>query len=315
MNKLIKKYPWITDDVKHVIEELKKQSHTKEDAFNESTTDLFEAKAKMLRPLLLISSARMFGGSDEIYQMGAAIEMLHDASLVHDDIIDDSPIRRGIESVQSKYGKGYAVIMGDYLFSKALLIISKSKSVADIQTTLEAVVDMTTGEVTQYFEKFRNDYSIENYYRIIDGKTASLFGLSLFLGASIAGASKKEMEIMAEVGRLFGRAFQIFDDVKDFELSEVDFGKPVLNDIKNGIYTLPIILALNKDEELKSKIQEKASDAYHDELLELTVNTNSINDAKAIANNFIDDAISKLNSLKNSEEKAFILDVLKSVTI
>ncbi len=314
MKQIYDKYHWINDDLVKIVERMKDITKTGEEEFNDSVFKMFEAKSKMLRPLFLLTTARMYGLNDESYTMGAAIEMLHVASLVHDDIIDDSEIRRGVESIQHAHGKGFAVIAGDYLFTRALATISKSSKIKDMSRTLETIVDMTAGEITQHYEKYRNDLSIDNYYRVIDGKTASLFSLSLFLGGLVASAPKKAVDSLSEIGKLFGRAFQIFDDLKDFEQNEVDLGKPVMNDLNKGIYTLPTLIALKNNEELRREVNKNVlSDDFHERLINEVYNSGALDEARLIANSYVENALNLAYNLKSCNERELLIDLIQIV--
>ena len=190
----------------------------------------------------------------------AAVELLHLATLVHDDVIDDTPIRRGIETVQRKFGRKNAVICGDYLLCMSLDSLSGMELndgkgaerltplVLRFSRTLSSVC---LGEYTQLAHNGDMEMNLPTYLRIIAGKTAALFYISAFLGALVGGEEEASAMALGRFGQRMGIAFQIADDCNDYELSEEEALKPVGNDIAGGVITLPLIVALKREPALR----------------------------------------------------------------
>ncbi len=205
---------------------------------------LIKQKGKQMRPMFVFFSAGVCGGITESTYHGASlVELLHTASLVHDDVVDNSNERRGFFSINALWKNKVAVLVGDFLLSKGLLLSVKHKEFELLRIVSEAVEHMSEGELLQ-IEKARHlDIEESIYYEIIRKKTASLIASCCACGASSAGADEETVEKLRLFGEKVGIAFQIKDDLFDFGLDDV--GKPVGNDIKEKKMTLPLIYALN----------------------------------------------------------------------
>ncbi|MDF2654268.1 MAG: Polyprenyl synthetase [Bacillota bacterium] len=200
---------------------------------------------KRLRPAFVLLGSD-FGSihADELYEAAAGIEMLHMATLIHDDIIDEAFIRRGMATAQSRFGKDYAVFMGDFLLNRSFRLISKG---CHSQDALEVMEKIFYGEMLQYNNRYSRRASIPRYLRIASNKTASLFAVSLYLGAKISGCDDSLCNMLRKIGFYYGITFQIIDDILDFTASEGSVGKSVQNDMKMGFYTLPVIYTAQSD--------------------------------------------------------------------
>ncbi len=209
-----------------------------------ATGHVLRRGGKRMRPLLLLLAAKCFGPtvSDRAIDASIAIEMLHTASLLHDDVVDESDQRRGQPSVNALLGNQVAVLVGDYLFGKALehaTLCRDERVIASLARLSQALSD---GELWQLSALDSQDISEEAYYGVIDKKTASLFATCAGLGGMPCGASHDEVEAMERYGLLVGRCFQMRDDLIDLDAS-LDAGKPAGNDLREGKLTLPVIYA------------------------------------------------------------------------
>lgn len=202
-------------------------------------------KGKQLRPMFVFLSAGVSGGINESTHRGAAlIELLHTATLVHDDVVDDSSYRRGFFSVNALWKNKIAVLVGDYLLSRGLLLSVEHKDFRLLEIVSNAVREMSEGELLQIEKARRLDITEDIYYEIIRQKTASLISSCCGVGASSAGASPEQVQQMLSFGEKVGIAFQIKDDLFDYGTAEI--GKPVGIDIKEKKMTLPLIYALQQ---------------------------------------------------------------------
>jgi len=209
------------------------------------TTYIVKRKGKQLRPMFVFLSAAMCGGITEATYRGAAlIELLHTATLVHDDVVDDSNERRGFFSVNALWKNKIAVLVGDYLLSRGLLLSVENNDFDLLKIVSEAVKKMSEGELLQIEKARKLDITEAVYYEIITNKTASLIASCCAVGAASTGADKDLIEKMRNFGELVGIAFQIKDDLFDFG-SEGKIGKPTGIDIKESKMTLPLIYCLN----------------------------------------------------------------------
>ena len=200
---------------------------------------------KRMRPMLVLLSAKNYGEVSDVTQNAAlGLELLHTASLVHDDVVDESTERRGQASVNASYNNKVAVLVGDYILSTALLRVALSKNHRIVQHLSELGRDLAAGEILQLSNISNQEISEEAYYQIIDKKTAVLFESCAALGAISVGASEEDIENARKFGHNIGMIFQIRDDIFDYYDSK-EIGKPTGNDMTEGKLTLPVIYALN----------------------------------------------------------------------
>ncbi|MCL2319178.1 MAG: polyprenyl synthetase family protein [Treponema sp.] len=236
--------------------------HTVSNDLGELISYLGKSSGKGVRMRLLLAAAMNADGlvPENAVRAAAAVELLHMATLVHDDVIDDTPIRRGIETVQKKFGKKNAVIGGDYLLCMSLNTLAGMQP--DTEQNAEwlapllirfsrALSSICLGEYTQNQHSGDLEMNLATYLRIIAGKTAALFYISTFLGALVGGEDEESARALGRFGQRLGIAFQIADDCKDYELSEAEALKPVGNDISGGVITLPLIIALKRESALR----------------------------------------------------------------
>ena len=200
---------------------------------------------KRMRPMLILLSARNFGHVSDVTQNAAVgLELLHTASLVHDDVVDESLERRGQASVNATYDNKVAVLVGDYLLSTALLRVSLTGNQKIIQLLAELGRTLSAGEILQLSNIQNQEFSEDVYYQIINNKTAALFEACAKIGAISANATEEEVAAAAKFGQNIGLIFQIRDDIFDY-FDSADIGKPTGNDMVEGKLTLPVIYALN----------------------------------------------------------------------
>lgn len=226
------------------------------DLFNESLTHtdgllgsalshIRQRGGKRMRPMLILLAAKNFGTVSEVTQNAAVgLELLHTASLVHDDVVDESKERRGQASVNASYDNKVAVLVGDYILSTALLRVSLTDNQKIIQLLAELGRTLAAGEILQLSNIQNQEISESVYYQIINNKTAALFEACAKIGAISAGATDEEVAAAAKFGQNIGMIFQIRDDIFDYFDSK-EIGKPTGNDMVEGKLTLPVIYALN----------------------------------------------------------------------
>lgn len=214
-------------------------------SINQPISRLIHASGKRFRPALVIAASMVESKkvNKQVISGAAAIEMLHIGSLVHDDIIDQADTRWNIATVSATEGINQAIIVGDYLFAKALSLSSSISS--DIATALSsAFASICLGESLELADQFNTKRSLESLFETINYKTASLISAACQVGGLCAGLGNKQIEALGDYGKYFGLSFQLVDDLLDF-LSDTELsGKPACNDVINGVYTMPLILAL-----------------------------------------------------------------------
>ena len=209
------------------------------------TRYIVRRKGKQMRPLFVFLSAGTSGRIKEATHRGAAlIELLHTASLVHDDVVDDSHYRRGFFSINALWKNKIAVLVGDYLYSRGLMLSLDNHDYALLKIVSDAVREMSEGELLQMEKARKMDIDEEVYFEVIRQKTASLIASCCKVGAASSGASEEQVALMGQFGEAVGMAFQIKDDLFDYGADEI--GKPTGIDIKEKKMTLPLIYALSK---------------------------------------------------------------------
>jgi octaprenyl-diphosphate synthase len=241
-------YRDISKDLRDVEENLKLFTMSPNKIISEISTYLFQNSGKRIRPALLILCAKLRGyqGKEHIL-MSSLVETIHTASLLHDDIIDKSEVRRGKESVHSRWGPNITVLLGDYLYIKTInhSLESQHKQIVQILTDISS--KMIEGELNEYYVSWNLDINENDYLDIINKKTASLFSASCRIGGILGMASEEEENALAEFGKNLGMIFQIIDDLLDYTGDEHAMGKPILSDLREGRITLPLIYTLNND--------------------------------------------------------------------
>ncbi|WP_243834290.1 polyprenyl synthetase family protein [Halanaerobium saccharolyticum] len=248
-------------------ENIIKITKSKRPIINQAVEDLINGGGKKLRPFLMFLAA-YFGDYDKekLLQLGSGIELLHMASLVHDDIIDNANLRRGKKTAQKRFGKKEAVFIGDFLLSRTFDIFFEYLDKKTLRKMNKNVRLLCEGEIEQSEKRFDFQIGIRDYYRRIRHKTALLFALSSYLGAYVSGIRGKRLNLLYKLGLEIGMAFQIQDDLLDFEGKEEETGKLLAQDLKEGVITLPVILLLNKDE-YKDKYAEYNKTILNDQVV------------------------------------------------
>ena len=228
---------------------------------------------KRMRPILILLVAKNFGQVSSVTQHAAVgLELLHTASLLHDDVVDEAAERRGQASVNADYDNKVAVLVGDYVLSTALLHVSYTHSEIIVRRLAELGRTLSDGEILQLANIQSKKVTEEVYYKIIERKTAALFEACAAIGAESAGATEEEVEAARLFGKNLGIVFQIRDDIFDYYDSEAEIGKPTGNDLAEGKLTLPIIYALNstENEEMNALARKvKAHDVTREEIEKL----------------------------------------------
>ena len=231
---------------------------------------------KRMRPMLILLIAKNYGGISSVTQHSAVgLELLHTASLVHDDVVDESKERRGQASVNAEYNNKVAVLVGDYVLSTALLNVALTNNTHIVQSLAELGRTLSNGEILQLSNIQNSEFSEEVYYEVIKMKTAALFEACCEIGAMSANATAEDLEKAKSFGRNLGIIFQIRDDIFDYYDSK-EIGKPTGNDMTEGKLTLPVLYALNStdDNEMKTIARKvKSRDVSQEEISRLVAFT------------------------------------------
>lgn len=218
---------------------------TRHDLINKVVTNYLITKGKQIRPVVVMLSARIFGEiNPSVIQSCAALEMLHNSSLIHDDVIDETLLRRGNPTMNASWGNHIAVLVGDYFISNALRAGLMTRNLTIIEALASLGKELAVGEIDQACNVRYHQLDEQSYYSMIHKKTASLFIHCVKVGAEAVGATPEQYGPLMKFGELLGLCFQIKDDIFDYSASQERIGKPTGNDLREGKVTLPLIHAL-----------------------------------------------------------------------
>lgn len=318
-NNLIKN---LAGDLKKVDEIILSFAQGKSPLIQEISNHLIASGGKRIRPVLLILAGKLFNQNNQnCYNLAAAVELIHSATLLHDDVVDTSQIRRGKKTANAIWDNKPSILVGDYLFSIAFQLMVLSKNLAVLDLLAKASSTMADGEVMQLENSSDIHLSKEKYFDIIFGKTAVLFSASCEAPALINGGSSEEIRALREFGKNLGNIFQILDDVLDYSATEEVLGKDVGNDFFEGKVTLPIILTLEKASENDRKIiadlfaknlmQAQRNFDDFKTILQIIEKYNGLEMAKNLARQQHQMAIKNLEIFANSAAKENLITVLE----
>lgn len=281
---------------------------------------ILKQKGKKIRPLLVVLSSQACGGvTDRTYRGAALVELLHTATLVHDDVVDSSDKRRGLPTINKVWKNKIAVLMGDYLLSRGLLISVENKDYDFLEVMTNTVKRMSEGELNQIQRARKLDIDVESYFQIISDKTASLFQTCCVIGAQAATDDAALHSAMNEFGEQMGIAFQIKDDILDITATSNLFGKPIGGDIKENKITLPLIYALNnvkksERDEIKSLIKNSSQKKNIQKVIDFVKAQKGIEYAEEIAHGYATKAGEILKTLPETAARESLNKLVDFVT-
>ena len=310
-------YPKIQENLIQVKKLISQRLVINNKSIEEAITKFSSTGGKMIRPALFFLFAD-FGDKKEqeqLIKVAASLELLHSATLVHDDIIDDSPTRRGLPSVQSRFGKDVAVYTGDFMYTSYFELLAECMSHTPfLLKNAQAMKKVLQGELTQMTCTFDPDQTIGDYLRNINGKTAELIRLSCHEGAYFGGADKKLQSRAKRIGSAIGLAFQIYDDILNFSLELGNDQKPILTDVQQGIFTLPLLIARDNQPEAIRPYLEHPETLSRQELIQLAYYVDSLGGiagALDFAEKLTKKALNEIQELPDGKSK----EILKTVAV
>ena len=293
--------PHLADDLAR-LEEALRASVTSSDPFlGEVAGHLIGAGGKRLRPALALAAAATGGGrtTDAVLQGGVSVELVHLGSLYHDDVMDEAASRRGVESVNARWGNLVAILAGDFLLARASEIAAAlGPEVAGLLA--HTIGRLCEGQVTELQSAYRVDRTQEAYRRSIEGKTAALLGTACRIGGLTAGLDRPAVEALTAYGRALGMVFQIRDDVLDVVGTEAEMGKPAGNDLVEGVYTLPVLRALADPEagaELRPLLGKRLDEPERDKARDIVRASDGVPQSLAVARGYAEEAAAALAAL------------------
>jgi octaprenyl-diphosphate synthase len=312
----------VREDLEKVEREISLQSVASVEAVTSIGQYLQAGGGKRLRPILLLLSAKLFGPTnDSVIRMAAVVEMIHTATLVHDDVIDFAKTRRGRPSVNAVWGNHTSVLAGDWLYMQAFQVALRERNFHVLDVLIGLTQDMVEGELLQLDRIGKIDISEADYMELVDRKTASLFSVCARLGAILSTGDEGIEAQMGEFGWNLGMAFQLVDDVLDFTSREKILGKPVGNDLREGKVTLPLIYALKSaTPEERSLIETVLADGNYERapflgVVQMLHRHKGVERAMERAQSFTEKARAALSAFPESPCQRALLAVTDLVTV
>lgn len=303
----------LRDELVAMEQEFERLSASEVDSITEIAGYLREGGGKRIRPALLLLAAKALGyNGDSSIRLGAVIEMVHTATLVHDDIIDVADIRRGRPSANTQWGNSKCVLAGDWLYMQAFRVALEERNFHILDLLIGLTQQMVEGELLQ-MESLGSSLTEHDYYELIYRKTACLFRVSMQLGCVLAGASPSMEKALGEYGRNLGLAFQIVDDVLDLTASEAVLGKPTASDLREGKATLAVVHALKhgtaeERTDILAVIEDQGFErVHHERILAILHRNGSLDHAIRVADAHAEAARGNLSMLQDSEFKRALM--------
>lgn len=279
---------------------------------------ILKSGGKRIRPRIILLIGKMLHAEPQpLVYLATSIEMLHTASLVHDDLIDGSLLRRGIPTLNSKWSPAATVLTGDFLFASASDMASKTESVEIMRLIARCLMTIVNGEINQLFSN-RCISSVNDYFQRIYAKTASLFETSTHCAAILSTDKQQEIEALQKFGYELGMAFQVIDDILDYTGDESTIGKPVGGDLRQGLITLPLLYYMESHPDDPAVKNLKNSNSIHEEdeiqrLVRCTAESDAIARSHDAAVNFISKAQEKLYFLQDSPEREALFEITRYI--
>lgn len=309
-------YSFLNSDINIIEKELEDTIQTESLLLRQASLHLLQAGGKRIRPVFVLLAGK-FGNYDIniIKNVAVALELIHMASLVHDDVIDDAELRRGKLTIKAKWDNRIAMYTGDYMFAQALELMTKIENPIAHQILSDAIVEVCIGEIEQIKDKYNFDQNLKTYLRRIKRKTALLIAVSCQLGAVASGVDKSIHKKLFQFGYYVGMSYQIIDDVLDFTATEKELGKPAGSDLVQGNITLPVLFAM-EDVSIKNRIQDVHEEMDRNELahcIQLIKNSGAIERSLKMSDQYLEKALQVLNELPENKAKKTLRDIAKVI--
>lgn len=310
---IVSLYKKFQHDLQYIESEMAKWINSDVPDLTKAANHLLKAGGKRIRPVfVLLSSHFGYYNLEKVKHIAVALELIHMATLVHDDVIDDAETRRGKPTVKSEWDNQIAMYTGDYIFAQALFQATELKSPRIHQILSKAMVVMAEGEIDQIRDLYRIEQSLHHYLRRIKRKTALLIAISCQLGALAAEAEDTVVETLYSYGYNVGMAFQITDDVLDFVSTAEKLGKPVGNDLRQGNVTLPVLYALKHSpiaEEMKKKMTKELMQENSEELIHWVKQSGGIEYSLQLADRYLQKGLAALEILPDNQFRRGLYEI------
>ncbi|MDD3265559.1 MAG: polyprenyl synthetase family protein [Burkholderiales bacterium] len=275
---------------------------------------IISAGGKRIRPLLTILYGKLLNNNTEVlYKMAAMVEYIHTATLLHDDVVDESGLRRGRATANAVFGNAASVLVGDFIYTRAFQMMVQSNALRVLQIMADSTNIISEGEVLQLLNIGRSDLSEKEYFQVIESKTAKLFEAGARVSSIVSNSTEKQENALANYAIYLGTAFQIVDDILDYNSDADTMGKNVGDDLLEGKVTLPLIYLLtNANEEIKQKIVnaiDNPKDANIAEVVATVKNSKALDYCKKMAESYVKKAEFELDIFENNEYKEILVHI------
>lgn len=309
-------YTYLNADLTQIEKELEETIQAESQLLRQASLHLLKAGGKRIRPVFVLLGGK-FGNYDikTIKNVAVSLELIHMASLVHDDVIDDAELRRGQQTIKAKWDNRIAMYTGDYIFARALELMTEIETPLAHQILSQTIVELSVGEIEQIKDKYNFEQNLRNYLRRIKRKTALLIAASCQLGAVVSEVPDEVHRKLYRFGYYVGMSFQITDDVLDFTGTEKELGKPAGGDLLQGNITLPVLYAM-ENEDIRSMIKtvhEGMDRRELEEILELIQGSGAIERSLEISNRYLQKALEILEELPQNKAKKSLRDIAKFI--
>jgi heptaprenyl diphosphate synthase len=315
--KLKMMYGFLNSDIALIEKELEQAIQIDYALISETSLHYLQAGGKRIRPVFVLLAGK-FGNYDIeiIKNVAVALELIHMASLVHDDVIDDADTRRGKPTIKAKWDNRIAMYTGDYVFARSLELMANIQDVKAHEILSKTIVEVCLREIEQIKDKYDLNQNLRTYLRRIKRKTALLIAVSCQLGAIAAGAPEEVHRRLFWFGYNVGMAFQITDDILDFTASAEQLGKPVGSDLLQGNITLPVLYAI-ENPEIRQKIEQLFESAHPEHLIDEVISriksSDAIQQSFAVSQRYLQKALSLLEELPSNKAKNTLYNIAKFV--
>nr|WP_290667214.1 polyprenyl synthetase family protein [Ardenticatena sp.] len=308
----------IEPDLRAVLEKMRSAANIQLELLDEALAHVVASGGKLVRPSLAILVSRIYGAEyEKMISLAASLEMLHTATLVHDDMIDAAAKRRGNPTLHTLLNPASAVLLGDYLFAQAAAWATETDNVRVVRIFAQTLMTIVNGELRQMWAKWDWNRAIEDYFNRIHGKTAALFSASCETAAALCHTPAPVTTALREYGRLIGLAFQIVDDVLDYAGDEEKMGKPVGSDLRSGNITLPLIYYArhNPNDPLLATILDgkRPSRDEVSTIVAAVVESDAIERSLAEADRLVDEALTHLEIVPDCPERTMLAELARYI--
>jgi geranylgeranyl pyrophosphate synthase len=293
-------YDPVKSDMARVDGEIEEVARLAPAEMTEQLQHALQGGGKRVRPALTLLAGKFKKyNAGVLVSMAVGVELLHTATLVHDDTIDDAQLRRGKMSIKQRWGNSNAVLIGDYLFASSARFVAETRNIRVIKLFAQTLMTICSGEIQESINAFGSDR--ERYFQTIGDKTACLFAAATESGAVLANSPEETVQALKEYGYNIGMSFQIVDDILDFVGQKETLGKPVASDLAQGVFTLPVILLLEQPESMAVKeILKKNRKKGTQLLMEMVRNSSAIDECYEIAQGFSSRASAAIENLPDN---------------